>query len=57
MTRRRKRRPKLGSGQRFKALSSKLAGKGVRDPNALAAAIGRKKYGRKRFAALSHKHR
>lgn len=47
---------KLGSGARFKALESKLAGeKGVTDPAALAASIGRKKYGKKRFAALSKK--
>lgn len=46
---------KLGSGARFKALKGKLAAKpGIRNPGALAAAIGRKKYGAKRFAALSH---
>jgi len=47
---------KLGSGQRFKALSNKLSKqKGVTDPDALAASIGRKKYGTKRFAKLSAK--
>lgn len=47
---------KLGSGGRFKALESKLAGrKGVYDPAGLAAYIGREKYGKKRFAALSKK--
>lgn len=46
-------KPPLGGGQRFKALSSALAGKGVRDPDALAASIGRKKYGAKRFGQLS----
>ncbi len=46
-------KPKLGSGARFKVLTKKLSSKGVRDPKALAAAIGRKKYGAKRFAALS----
>lgn len=46
----------LGSGQRFAALSAKLAGKpGVKDPKALAAAIGRKKYGKKRFQKLAAK--
>jgi hypothetical protein len=46
---------KLGSGERFKALTKKLAGKGAKDPKALAASIGREKYGAKRFAALSKK--
>lgn len=46
--------PKLGSGERFKALESKLDNrKGVTNPAALAAYIGRKKYGAKRFAKLS----
>lgn len=48
---------RLGSGSRFKALVSKLSsrmGKGkVRDPKALAAAIGRKKYGKKKFQKLA----
>lgn len=48
-------KPKLGSGARFKALSSKLAAKGAKDPDALAASIGRKKYGKKKFAKLSAK--
>ena len=43
----------LGSGQRFAALKSKLAAKGAHDPGALAAYIGRKKYGAKKFASLS----
>lgn len=44
----------LGSGERFKALSSAIAKrKGVKNPKAIAAAIGRKKYGRKRFSQLS----
>ena len=46
-----KKKPKLGSGKRFKQLTSKL--KGARDPKALAAFIGRKKYGLKKFARLS----
>jgi hypothetical protein len=45
---------KLGSGARFKALKSELAGKkGVKNPGALAASIGRKKFGAKKFGALS----
>lgn len=51
-------KPKLGSGARFSALTKQLAAKpGVTDPAALAAAIGRKKYGAKRFAALGAKGR
>ena len=47
-------KPPLGSGQRFSALTQQLAARpGVRDPKALAAAIGRKKFGKKRFGQLS----
>lgn len=46
--------PKLGTGARFKALSAKLSKEpGVTDPDALAAAIGRKKYGSARMAKMS----
>lgn len=44
---------KLGTGQRFAALSKQLEAKGARTPGALAAWIGRKKYGSKRYAQLS----
>lgn len=47
-----KAKPKLGSGERFRRLEGSLAHRGVRDPAALAAYIGRKEYGAKRFAAL-----
>ena len=50
-------RAKLGSGARFKTLEKKLVKKGVKDPGALAAYIGRKKLGKKKFAALSAKGR
>lgn len=46
---------KLGSGARFKSLKNKLAKKGATNPGGLAAYIGRKKYGAKRFAKLSTK--
>lgn len=46
---------KLGTGARFSALSKKLAAKGAKNPKALAAWIGRKKYGAKKFAKLSAK--
>lgn len=45
---------RLGSGGRFAALKAALANRpGVENPAALAAAIGRKKYGKKRFAKMS----
>jgi len=46
--------PKLGSGARFAALEASLKGrKGVYNPAGLAAYIGRKKLGKKRFQKLS----
>lgn len=43
-----------GGGGRFAALSKKLGKRsGVTDPDALAAAIGRKKYGKGRMAKFS----
>jgi hypothetical protein len=49
-----RRKPPLGSGERFAALKGQLAQrKGVSNPGALAAYIGRKKYGKKKFAQLS----
>jgi len=51
------RKPPLGTGARFKALVQKLRRRGAKDPEALAAWIGRKKYGKKRFAQLSRKGR
>jgi hypothetical protein len=45
---------RLGSGARFSALKSKLASRpGVHNPGALAAYIGRKRYGEKKFHELS----
>ncbi len=44
-------KPKLGSGARFAALKGKLASRpGVTNPGALAAYIGKKKYGAKKMA-------
>lgn len=48
-------KPKLGSGARFKSLTKKLSKKGVSDPKALAASIGRKKFGAKKFNSLAAK--
>jgi hypothetical protein len=46
-------KPKLGSGARFSALTQELSAKGATNPKALAAYIGRKKYGKKKFGKLS----
>lgn len=45
----------LGEGQRFAALKSKLAAGEVKNPGALAAFIGRKKYGKAKFQKLAAK--
>jgi hypothetical protein len=52
-----KKAPKLGSGKRFKKLANNLARKGIRDPDALAASIGRKKFGNKKMENLAKKGR
>ena len=52
------RKAKLGSGKRFKSLTRKIAQSGgISDPEAVAAAIGRGKYGNKRFQKLAAKGR
>jgi histidyl-tRNA synthetase len=48
---------RLGGGGRYEKLVSSLEKKGVREPKALAAAIGMKKYGKKRFLSLAAKGR
>lgn len=47
---------KVGGGGRFKALVKKLSGH-VNNPGAVAAAIGRKKYGAGRMAKMAAKGR
>ncbi len=49
----RSKKPKLGSGARFRKLEGQLSAKGASNPAALAAWIGRKKYGPKKFGGLS----
>lgn len=44
---------KLGSGARFKKLEDELAAKGAKNPAALAASIGRKKYGKKKMTKMA----
>ncbi len=47
-------KPKLGSGKRFEKLEKSIDKKGnVSNPAAVAAAIGRKKYGLEKMAKLS----
>jgi hypothetical protein len=47
--------PKLGTGKRFAAVEASAAASGARDPAAIAAAAGRKKYGAKKMAGLAAK--
>lgn len=47
---------KPGGGGRFAKLKSKLAHKkGIKNPGAVSAAIGRKKYGAKKMASMAAK--
>lgn len=48
-----RKRPKLGSGKRFATLKGQLARRGARNPGALAAHIGRQRYGKTRMAQMS----
>lgn len=46
---------KPGSGKRFAALTKSLSSKGAKNPKALAAFIGRKKYGKSKFQGMAAK--
>jgi len=48
-------KPKLGSGKRFKELEKKVAAHGAKNPRAVAAAIGIRKYGEKKMHELAMK--
>ncbi len=48
-------KPKLGSGKRFQSLANKIAREGVNDPDAVAASIGRKKYGNRKMQSMAKK--
>lgn len=51
-------KPRLGSGARFKSLEHELARRGnVRNPGAVAAAIGRAKYGETKMESMASKGR
>ena len=52
-----KKKPPLGTGARFKAVEESARKSGARDPAAVAAAAGRKKYGQAKMAQLSKKGR
>ena len=51
-----KKKPKLGTGKRFKQLSSKLKKKGAKDPKALAAWIAEKFTIAPSFGVVDAKH-
>lgn len=46
-------KPKLGSGKRFAAIEKKAAASGAKNPAAVAAAAGIKKYGEKRMHKMA----
>jgi hypothetical protein len=46
---------KLGSGARFAAIEKKAKASGAKDPAAVAAAAGIKKYGEKKMTKLAQK--
>lgn len=49
-------KPKLGTGKRFAKLEKAIEAKGnVENPEAVAASIGRKKYGAKKMASMAAK--
>jgi hypothetical protein len=48
---------KLGGGGRYEKLIGELEKKGVREPRALAAFIGRKQLGKAKFQSLAAKGR
>lgn len=47
----------LGGGGRFAQVEAEAAASGARDPAAVAAAVGRKKYGGKKMAQMAAKGR
>ena len=50
---RHKKKPKLGSGARFKAIEAKAKASGARNPAAVAAAAGIRKYGAHKMAMMA----
>lgn len=48
-------KPKLGSGARFKAVEESARKSGAKNPAAVAAAAGIKKYGKEKMAEMAKK--
>jgi hypothetical protein len=48
-------KPKLGSGKRFKAIEEKAEKSGARNPAAVAASAGMKKYGKEKMEEMAKK--
>ena len=48
-------KPPLGSGARFAQVAKSAKASGARDPEAVAAAVGRQKYGNAKMAKLAAK--
>lgn len=46
-------KPKLGSGARFKAIEKAAAASGAKNPGAVAAKAGIKKYGKKKMTKMA----
>jgi hypothetical protein len=47
------RKKRLGEGSRFKAVAEAAEAGGAKNPEAVAAAVGRKKYGKAKMRALA----
>lgn len=50
-----KKKAPLGEGSRFKAVAAAAKKGGASNPEAVAAAVGRKKYGQKKMTQLAQK--
>jgi hypothetical protein len=48
-------KPKLGSGKRFAAIEKEAKASGAKNPAAVAAAAGMKKYGKKKMEKMAQK--
>jgi hypothetical protein len=48
-----KKKPKLGSGARFKKVAASARAHGARNPNGVAAAAGRRKFGKTKFQKMA----
>ena len=48
-----KKTPKLGTGKRFAAVAASARKSGAKNPNAVAAAAGRKKFGAAKMSAMA----